>query len=180
MAAGLSFTMDFKSATKGFFRPSAITDPMDRKRRQVLLKGGAFIRTRARSSIRRRKKSSAEGQAPSAHSKRSPNLRTILFSYDAAKDTVVVGPVLLNQVQLSAYDTGSMSVPQVLEGGGPVRVEQVSTNKGRNWRRRDLRRNRRQWEMRRTITKVYKPRPFMGPAMDAELTNILEELEGIL
>src|SRR4051794_21204121 len=75
---------------------------------------GAFIRTRARSLLRRRKKTAGAGQAPSVHSSNpDASLKKILFAYDPSTRSVVVGPVLLNSNPYS----GQTTVPALMEAG---------------------------------------------------------------
>lgn len=89
----------------GFFdRPLAKS--LSKARRKNLSRGGAFVRRRARSIVRKRKATSRPGQPPSAH---TGEIRDIRFDYDDQTDTVVVGPVGFS---------GS-KVPQTLEHGGP-------------------------------------------------------------
>ena len=108
--------------------------------RRNLSKAGAFVRTAARSSIRKRKRISAPGQPPSSHT--GLLKRFIFFGYDSARKTVVVGPMRLNQKVGAA--------PEALEHGGRSTV--VSGRRGRH-RKRRIR---------------IQARPFMGPAMRKE------------
>jgi len=111
--------------------------------RRNLSKAGAFVRTAARSSIRKRKAISASGPPPSSHT--GLLRKFIFFGYDAARRTVVVGPMRLNQKVGAA--------PEALEHGGRSTV--VGGRRGRR-RKRRIR---------------IAPRPFMGPAMQKEATK---------
>lgn len=91
-----------------FFDTKAVRDAVDAGTRKALSKFGAFVRQRARSSIRTRKKSSPPGQPPSSHE--GSLKRLIFFAYDAEKKTVVIGPV--------PFRTGA--APALLEYGGAV------------------------------------------------------------
>ena len=124
-----------------FFDTDRVKRAADTATRTVLSKAGAFIRTAAKSSIRKRKATSAPGQPPSSHTWLLK--RFIFFGYDAGRKTVVVGPMRLNQKIGAA--------PEALEHGGPSTV--VS---GRRNRRRKRRIH-------------IKPRPYMGPAMVKEM-----------
>lgn len=64
----------------------------DKGVKRALSKFGAFVRTRAKSSIRKRKKISQPGQPPSSHTGKLKKL--IFFGYDREKKSVVVGPLL--------------------------------------------------------------------------------------
>ncbi len=121
-----------------FFDRAAVTDAVDAAKRKVLSKAGAFIRTAARTSIRNRKGSAPPGKPP--HSHEGSLRRLILFGYDRASDSVVVGPVGFKR----------SSAPNVLEYGGPATV----------MRRRGGRRESR--------TVKIAARPYMGPALDRE------------
>ena len=77
----------------------------DRGVKRALSKFGAFVRTRAKSSIRKRKKISEPGSPPSSHTGKLKRL--IFFGYDAKNYSVVVGPVLF----------GSKRAPEKLEFG---------------------------------------------------------------
>lgn len=123
-----------------FFDRPAVQRAVDKATRQVLSRFGAFVRTRARSSIRRAKGTSRPGRPPYAH---TGLIKQILFGYEPERKSVVIGPIRLNQ------KTGD-ALP-ALEYGGRSRVET------------GVRRRRR---LERTVT--IRPRPFMGPAFIEE------------
>lgn len=122
-----------------FFDRAAVVRAVDGARRRALSKAGAFIRTAARTSIRKRKGSAPPGAPP--HSHEGSLRRLILFGYDKASDSVVVGPVGFKR----------STAPSVLEHGGNATV--VSRGRGG---RGDPRRVR------------IAPRPYMGPALERE------------
>lgn len=123
-----------------FFDRAKVQRAADAAKRAVLSRAGAFIRTAARSSIRKRKRASAPGQPPSSHT--GLLRRFILFSYDPSTASVVVGPTKLNK---------PTDAPRVLEFGGRTVVERRV--RGRRVKRR---------------VRV-RARPYMGPAMKQEL-----------
>lgn len=125
--------------TSLFFDRPAVARAVDRAKRGVLSRAGAFIRQRARTSIRSRKGSASPGSPP--HSHEGSLRRLILFGYDARSDSVVVGPVGFR---------GSVA-PRALEFGGRTTVAP---------RRRGAR------EARRTIR--IAARPYMQPALEKE------------
>jgi hypothetical protein len=132
-----------------FFDRALVVREVGKANAKALSKAGAFIRRRARSSMRRRKKPSPPGQPPSAHSKDAVRtLKNILFAYDRANMSVVVGPVRLNG------EGGS--VPGLHEFGG---TKTLRTTAGQRNPRIVLRPAR------------YPARPFMGPALVAEAPN---------
>ena len=100
--------------TKLFFDKKAVRDKVDAGTRRVLSKFGAFVRRTARSSIRKRKKTSSPGSPPSSHIGLLKKL--IFFGYDPRKDSVVIGPVRLTQ-------KGRGEAPSLLEYGGSTKVE---------------------------------------------------------
>ena len=131
-----------------FFDRQIVIDAVGRAGAKNLSKAGSFIRRSARSSLRRRKKTSPPGQPPSVHA-RDPvaTLKNIWFVFDPGRTSVVVGPMKLNGSKLQGSDRPT--VPALHELGGTATVV-------------DRRRKRR----RRA---KYARRPFMGPAMEREL-----------
>jgi hypothetical protein len=85
---------------------------MDKSERKLLSKAGAFVRRSARSSIRKRKRASAPGKPPSSHT--GEYKRSILFGYDKANRSVVIGP---------SVNFGGAEVPTLLEFGGSAKRE---------------------------------------------------------
>jgi len=100
--------------TRLFFDKKAVTSRVDRTTRRVLSRFGAFVRRTARSSIRKRKRTSEPGKPPSSHT--GLLKRFIFFGYDPRKDSVVIGPVRLSQ-------KGRGEAPSLLEHGGNTQVE---------------------------------------------------------
>ncbi len=100
-----------KIPTQFFFDRAHVIARIGEARVKVLSKVGAFLRRRAQTSMRYRRKSSAPGQPPSAHKERGALLRKLLyFSYDPHSDSVVVGPVA----------SGRGEAPRLNEFGGRV------------------------------------------------------------
>lgn len=151
-----------------FFDAEKVIRAIGKARAKVLSKAGAFVRTAARSSIKKSKKTSEPGSPPRGHGQQDLK-RKIFFAYDSSRDSVVVGPEKLNIVFFNGSGKpASGTVPQVLEEGGTIGVLEVR-NKGK-WRRADLRSKRRIAEAEATrIRKVtIAARPFMGPALVKE------------
>ena len=128
-----------------FFDRPAVLGAVDRATRKVLSKFGAFVRTAARSSIRKRKAESQPGSPPSSHV--GTLKRLIFFGYDPANKSVVIGPTPLG---------GNAVVPELLEqdhiAGTTRRVRGKSHGKG--------------------VVMTYRARPFMGPAMEQEKSKL--------
>ena len=139
------FGMKLHQAKSAFFDRAKVQRAMDAGTRRVLSKFGAYVRTTARSSIRWRRRVSRPGEPPSSHV--GILRRLILFGYDAARQSVVIGPARINQ--RSAY--ASHTVPEVLEYGATVQA------RDRGGPGRTLR---------------YKARPFIGPAYEKELPGL--------
>lgn len=146
-------SLGFRAAKAGFFDRDRVIAQLNRNARKALSRLGAFVRTRARTSLRYRKGVSAPGSPPSAHrtvpgprSKRpqavSPLREFLFFSYDDASRSVVIGPTRLNGKAGTA--------PKALEYGGVSVV--LSNGKSR--------------------AVGVKARPYMRPALAAELPNI--------
>lgn len=93
--------------TELFFDRDRVVRSMDRATRKALSKFGAFVRTRARSSIRSRKGTSQPGKPPRSHT--GLLKRFLFFSYEPSVANVVIGPAKLN--------TGTKA-PELLEHGG--------------------------------------------------------------
>lgn len=137
----------------------------------------AFVQRRSRSSLRRRKKTSAPGTPPSVHSVNDvTSLKNILFGYDPNRKSGIVGPVRLNKSIFGPSITGT--VPELHEFGGAARLKLglEATRKIRGRRRtpsspvewRVLRHRPRPGQPTKTATAFYPPRPFMGPALIKE------------
>ena len=186
MAVGTGFgSRTLADVKRSFFDADRVLKSMDRATRRVLSKGGAFVRQRAKTSIRYRKDPAPPGRPPSAHktgmrtktnrktgvTKRqasSPLRDLIFFAYDDASKSVVIGPVIF---------------PSAARKGTPPRLEYGGTSPG--LRRvpiagvpeRDSRGRFVPLGLRTKLVPAvfsYEPRPFMRPALAAELPKILE------
>jgi hypothetical protein len=118
-----------------FFDRARVTNAVDRTTRRNLSRFGAFVRRRARSSIRTRRRISDPGQPPT--NRTGLLKRNIFFVYEPNRRSVVIGPVLLNK---------SSGAPELLEHGGTV-IRRIGG---------------------RSVRMTYRPRPYMGPAFEAE------------
>lgn len=136
--------MNLKSAQAGFFDRKKVTRTVDKATRKVLSRFGAFVRTAARSSIRRRKSVSNPGQAPTSWT--GLLKKFLFFSYDHAKRSVVIGPVRLNK--------SGGEAPRLLEEGGRV------ARRGRKGKRRVMR-----YEARPYMGPAFKKEKPKLPAM---------------
>lgn len=100
-----------KQAKQSFFTARPVRDALDRASRKILSRFGAFVRQRAKTSMRKatsRRRVSAPGQPPLAH---TGLLRQhIYFGYDPVARSVIIGPVRLGNLPGTA--------PKALEFGG--------------------------------------------------------------
>ena len=140
----IGFKID--AAKSLFFDAPAVIAATTKAERRVLSKFGAFVRTRARSSIRKRKSPSPVGQPPSSHT--GLLKRFLFFAFEPARHSVVIGPARLNQVIGQA--------PAALEYGGTSVVVAGPRSQ------------------RRTRKISVAARPYMGPAFAAELPRVSE------
>ena len=108
-----------------FFDRKKVLDAVDKATRKVFSKFGAFVRTAAKSSIRKRKKISQPGQPPSSHV--GTLKRLIFFGYDTDRRSVVIGPTPFR---------GKAEAPPLLEYGGNARRRDRKTKSIRTMRYR--------------------------------------------
>lgn len=102
--------MSFDKMKAMFFDRKEVAGAVDRATRKVLSKFGAFVRTTAKHSIRKRKAASPPGSPPSSHV--GLLKRLIFFGYDTTRKSVVIGPAPLR---------ASVEAPPLLEYGGRAR-----------------------------------------------------------
>src|SRR5262245_36304875 len=145
----------------GVINSKAVETEMGRRTTSALKRFGAFVRRRAMSSLRYRKKKSAPGSPPSAHrstrftrlktnkktgeQKRQPSspLRELIaFAVVDGGKAVIVGPMIFR-----SSSVGGGNVPPLLEKGGAGTFMSEGKRKTGRW----------------------APRPTMGPAFKAEL-----------
>jgi hypothetical protein len=172
----MNVAFDLTFAVKNaFFDKPKIEAKLKKAKRQQLSRAGAFVRKKARQSLLRRKSISSPGSPPHTHSK-GLSLKTILFYYDARRDSVIVGPVKLNS-KISAVRP-DITLPALMEFGGSATISEFryvveSDGWSSEWRKIDLRRKPRSHSRRlkietRNRKANYPSRPFMHPALLAE------------
>ncbi|MBX3397488.1 MAG: hypothetical protein KF873_01995 [Gemmataceae bacterium] len=148
-----------------FFDRQAVQSAMDRAARQVLSRLGAYVRQRAKTSMRKGKGVSRPGQPPFVH---EGSLRKLLFfAYDAASKSVIVGPLLFKR-------SAGTPATELLEHGGSIagngKVVFLTQEAGRDERGKFVSRGLRRVVLDGTIR--YRPRPFMRPALQAEQSKL--------
>ena len=163
-----------KQAAQAFFDRRPIDRSVDRARFNALGKAGAFVRRRARSSIRKRKAPSRPGSPPT---NRTGHLRDrIVFFYDAQQESVVIGPTILNKHYKNGHGKPEKgTVPQLLEEGGNVGILCYWSTGKKQWVRANLS-NKRYLQSRVLQTQKFRiaARPYMGPALAAERPKFAE------
>ncbi|MCZ2341691.1 MAG: hypothetical protein LC104_07830 [Bacteroidales bacterium] len=90
---------------------------MPKATRKVLSKFGAYVRQRAKTSIRKRKGISPPGSPPYSHV--GLLKKFLFFAYDAERQSVVIGPTRIREAS---------EAPKLLEHGGDTTLE---TKRGR-------------------------------------------------
>lgn len=147
--------LKLKAFKAGFFDRAAVVGAADRATRKVLSKFGAFVRQRARTSIRKRKGTSEPGRPPFSHLGLLRNF--IFFAYDRERSSVVIGPALINRPS---------GAPENLEYGGTFdgkgRVVYLPVSPGA----------RKTAPVKLEGKIRIRPRPYMKPALDAELPGL--------
>ena len=171
----IGFTTKITAAKAGFFDREAVQHAMDRRAAAVLGGLGAFVRQRAQSSIRTpgaRKKASSPGKPP--YNQTGVLRQSILFWYDAAGQTVTIGPVALNRSTPRWVVGESRPTPAVLEHGGTLRVHEVQLNG--QWLKVAptdpwLKGERMRFAPRRERSLTIAARPYMRPALEKTINN---------
>jgi hypothetical protein len=148
MAGLIGFGLKFSDAKKMFFDRQQVQSIFTRKEKRVLSQFGAYVRQRAKSSIRKSRKGeiSQPGRPPKSHT--GLLKKFIFFSADTSRRSVVIGPTALPAREAIA--------PPALEVGGTSEVTEPGSGAG-------VRRRRRVW---------IRPRPFMEPAFREELPKV--------
>jgi len=170
------FEVDYK-ITDFFFDRLAVQDKLAAKELRAMSRIGAFIMRGARQSIKRRKSSSAPGSIPHAHSTdKVATLKNILFGFDPSSRSVVVGPVKLGRIARRSFFL-SKSKPKrdqkgrIAKDAIGVWVSDIQPTKpvtsltefgGTATAKIDG----------KNSTLHYPARPFMGPALERERTNV--------
>lgn len=165
--------LDIRLVARGFFDSDGVMRRLAAGERRVLSKYGAWVRTAARSSIRKRKRYARPGEPPSSH---EGSLRRLLyFAYEPATHSVVIGPALFR----GKTGGGKYTVPELLEYGGRAAKEVVTLGGGRTVARDSpLGRKSRGSTVR--VVADYKGNPFMVPAAAKVGPRLAPELGTLL
>jgi hypothetical protein len=145
--------MQLEAYKRIFFDLEKVVNAVEKAEQRAMSKFGAYVRTRARSSLRRRKKPSQPGEPPSVHSQDDfATLKNILFGFEPSTRKTVVGMVRTN-----GRKTTAGPVPGVHEHGADVK------RPGRGGKKYLAR---------------YPSRPTMAPALKAETPNFANLFRG--
>lgn len=175
--------LSVKDMKATFFDRAAITDKVEKAILRGHAQAGAYVRTVARRSMRKRKKASPPGQPPSVHKGGLKDL--LFFGYDAARKTTVVGPVKFSAVRTKTQLATSLPVPgQQEHGGTSTMLKKVFNRSGRKATERQKESFLRKIkdgslvpQRRFTLVKAqakYPPRPYMGPALETSKSKLPE------
>ncbi len=167
-----------------FFDRARVENAIGKKKATSLNRAGTFLRRAARKLLgppSKKAEPRPAGRPPRVHtSDERVTLRNILYYYDRNGDRVFCGPVKLNQVNQSAIDLTSHTVPEIHEFGGDVFIHEFAykSDAEQQWFRRDLRKNIRPWWLLRTRRATYPARPTMQPALKQTLPKVPELFGG--
>lgn len=165
------FAFRLDQAKKMFFDRQAIITRLNRAQHRVWNRVGALTRKIAKGSIRQIGKKGKPSVSPNPPKSVTGILKKFLFyGYDAFSQTVVIGPVKLNQLSFDGYGKPSAgTIPQVLEEGGRITIIEVQNPRTMKWQRKDHRYRRTMhggqaaWLTRKRVVGIAE-RPYMGPA----------------
>jgi hypothetical protein len=149
---------------KAAFFDKVIQDKVTPATFRALARFGALVRTKARRSIRKRKKSSKPGEAPSSHNGQLRN--NIFFAYEPNRGGVVIGPSARRMSGSGGGIVTKQLATETLEYGGKVGVVETRHKSGK-WLSTGGRRIKGTGGRRRVRWVKVKPRPYMGPAFDS-------------
>jgi len=154
------------TAKNFFLNTDLVKSKIDKTTRKNLTKIGAFIRKRARSSMRASGKSektqvSEPGKPPRYHTRLLKD--RIFFIYEPREQAVIIGPEL---VRTKRGQEGNLTVPELLEFGGTVTRKKSE----QRWVTREGKKKL-VFDKPKTVKYHYDARPYMGPALDKERKN---------
>ncbi len=154
-------TLAFKAVQTRFLNPKKVLDAVDKTVEKTLMRFGAFVWKRARTSLKYGSRPSRPGSPPNVHRTQrrrkinrkgvltnqavSPFRESVLFAYDAVKRSVVIGPRRLPGKRNQA--------PKALEFGGD---SLIAAGFGK------------------TKSATIRPHPTMWPALQAELPGFAQ------
>ena len=147
-------SVHIKVSVTTLFRDDKLMGAVERAEMKALRWQGGYVRKAAQNRLTKGKESSAPGQSPTDQTGKFK--KSILFSYDAANHSVVIGPRIIN------IKRGL--IPAALEHGGTTMIDStraVYTNGKRKFVKDGGKRR----------VKI-EARPTMGPALDSSLSHL--------
>lgn len=159
--AGNFLTMALKGLE---MKPANVLSPVDKELKRRLSMLGAYVRQRARRSLRKGKKSADPGQPPKSQAGHLKNL--ILYDVDVDERNVVIGPAAARSKVADIIEYGGEQTIEVwpwwltADKGEQMTIKRKITSEGR--------------ELHDPANKVrivakYEARPFMRPAFNHEI-----------
>lgn len=177
------FTVDLRM-TRRFFDRGHVIDQIGKKKARDLNRAGTFLRRAGRKLLgqpSKKAKPRPPGKPPRIHTTdERVTLRNILYYHSRVHDSVICGPVKLNQVNTDAIELQSITVPELHEFGGEVLIHEFAykSDRDQQWFRRDLRKSIRPWWITRTRRAKYPARPTMQPALMQTIPKVPELFGG--
>jgi hypothetical protein len=163
--------LTIKTATAFFFDSANVAKATTRMERKALSKIGAFIRTRARGSMKpagKKGKVSRPGEPPRV--RKGFLKRFLYFVYVPETRSVVVGPA-------GFASRKGRPVPGLLEAGGTVQLDLVRLSGGLVIPAKSRLAQRSDGEHIRSRNRL-EARPYMRPAYEAELPKFAGQFAG--
>lgn len=153
--------------------PDPLFRAVERAKKLGSTRQAQAVAERAKASIVRRNRPSQPGETPTDRTGRLRRL--IQFAWDDAQGVALAGPALAPSSRPGGdgNPVGS-TIPAVLEHGGQIRNVEVRTRRGWVNDTQRLRRIAPRAE-RRTRTVSVDARPYMAPAMEAEMHRFPEQ-----
>jgi hypothetical protein len=156
-----TFGLSIKQFRTNFFDFEKIVTKAEAANRRGLARFGGLVRTKARRSIRKRKKTSSAPSAPHSH---TGLLRDHIYFAQEQAAGVIIGPAALKTSDGPSIIT-TQGAPETLEEGGRVGVREVFYHGA--WHRRGTVRGNGTRQRVRWVT--IKKRQYMGPAFNSTL-----------
>ena len=160
-------TVNKAAFKQAFFENPKVTRKVQSANVRARARSGALVRKIAQRSIRKRKKKSKPGEAPSSHSESGHRLRqNIFFAEDRKSGGVVIGPAGLKQNSNSSAASflTRTRATETVEEGGRVGIREAYLPSVRRWVRQSAKTRRARLRTRVRWVNV-KARPYMGPAL---------------
>lgn len=163
------------SVKDAFFDREKVVKAIRSSNRRKLSRVGSFVRNRVRTDIlrrgtkkTRRQNARRDGMPPLIYSHDSfATLKNVLFAYNAASESVVIGPRAVDSLRLK--DSSEKYVPGLLEHGGTAVLSQIL--RGAEWQTISAKAADKPWNRwnLREVKATYAKHPFMGPGLKKEV-----------